>query len=62
MMHRIREMAQNGELSEKQIEKLHRVKEFRNNLVHGAKSQTEFELKEALADLKSIHASLEANL
>lgn len=60
-MHRIQQMIRNGELSEKQAEKLQRVRHFRNHLVHGVSSPTETELKESLSDLKAIHAALKSN-
>ena len=60
-MHRIQQMIRNGELSEKQAEKLQRVRHFRNHLVHGVSSPTESELKESLTDLKAIHAALKSN-
>ena len=60
-MHRIRQMIENGELSERQADKLNQVRQFRNNLVHGMSAPNEEELKDAVKDLKSIHAALKSN-
>lgn len=61
VMHRIQQMTNNGELSDKQVEKLKKVRNFRNHLVHGISSPTESELKDSLSDLKAIHVALNAN-
>ncbi|TGV00453.1 hypothetical protein [Flavivirga rizhaonensis] len=58
-LQRFREMAENGELTKYQIQKLDEIRKFRNNLVHGMTSPTESELNSALNELKEIIKTLE---
>ena len=58
-LQRFSEMAEKGELTKYQIQKLDEIRRFRNNLVHGMTSPTESELKNALIELKEIIKTVE---
>jgi hypothetical protein len=58
-LQRFSEMAEKGELTKYQIQKLDEIRRFRNNLVHGMTSPTESELNNALTELKEIIKAVE---
>jgi hypothetical protein len=60
-MYRLRELLNDGTLSEKQAEKFNEVRQFRNNLVHGMSTPSEKELKKSVQDLKQLLGTININ-
>lgn len=57
----LRDMLNDGTLSEKQANKFNSIRQFRNNLVHGMSTPSEKDLKKAVKDLKQILEVLTIN-
>lgn len=58
-LERFKILAEKGELSNSQTQRLDEIRRFRNNLVHGMTLPDKKELKTAIEDLKSIYKSVE---
>ncbi|OOV25766.1 hypothetical protein BXU11_13915 [Flavobacterium sp. LM5] len=58
-LERFRILAEKGELSNSQAQRLDEIRRFRNNLVHGMTLPTKNELKKVVEDLKSIYRSVQ---
>lgn len=58
-LERFKILAEKGELSNSQAQRLDEIRRFRNNIVHGMSLPTKNELKKAVEDLKSIYKSVE---
>jgi len=53
-----KELTEKAELSEMQTKQLDEIRRFRNRLVHGLSSPTEFELNKSLTELRDIYKAL----